>query len=61
MPCSAASPGLPGFHSVADYPKAATVPGLLLFRFEVNQVFFNIDYFGERLRAAIQASKTPVE
>ena len=24
-------------------------------------MFFNVDYFGERLRAAIQAAKTPVE
>jgi high affinity sulfate transporter 1 len=54
-------PGLPGFHSVADYPSARTVPGLLLFRFESNLVFFNIDYFGERLRAAIQAAKAPVD
>jgi MFS superfamily sulfate permease-like transporter len=54
-------PGLRGFHSVADYPKATTVPGLLLYRFEANLVFFNIDYFSERLGAAIEASKTPVE
>jgi high affinity sulfate transporter 1 len=53
--------GLPGFHSVADYPAATTVPGLLLYRFEANLVFFNIDYFGERLRSAIAASKSPVE
>jgi high affinity sulfate transporter 1 len=53
--------GLPGFHSVADYPQASTVPGLLLYRFEANLVFFNVDHFGERLRAAIQAAKTPVE
>ena len=53
--------GLRGFHSVADYPEATTVPGLLLYRFEANLVFFNIDYFGERLRAAIEASKAPVE
>jgi high affinity sulfate transporter 1 len=53
--------GLRGFHSVADYPQASTVPGLLLYRFEANLVFFNVDYFGERLRAAIQSSKTPVE
>jgi high affinity sulfate transporter 1 len=38
-------PGLRGFHSVADYPEATTVPGLLLYRFEANLVFFNIDYF----------------
>ena len=54
-------PGLPGFHSVADYPSARTVPGLLVFRFEAALVFFNVDYFGERLRAAIQAARTPVE
>ncbi len=54
-------PGLRGFHSVADYPNATTVPGLLIYRFEANLVFFNVDYFSERLRAAIQASKTPVE
>jgi MFS superfamily sulfate permease-like transporter len=53
--------GLPGFHSLADYPEARTVPGLLLYRFEANLVFFNVDHFGERLRAAIGAAKTPVE
>jgi MFS superfamily sulfate permease-like transporter len=53
--------GLRGFHSMADYPQASTVPGLLLYRFEANLVFFNVDYFGERLRAAIRGSKTPVE
>jgi high affinity sulfate transporter 1 len=54
-------PGLPGFHSVADYPQASTVAGLLLYRFEANLVFFNVEHFGKRLRAAIQAAKTPVE
>ena len=54
-------PSLRGFHSVADYPEASTVPGLLLYRFEANLLFFNVDYFGKRLRAAIRGSKTPVE
>ena len=40
-------PGLPGFHSVADYLEAMTMPGLLLYRFEANLVFFNVDYFCE--------------
>jgi high affinity sulfate transporter 1 len=53
--------GVPGFHSVADYPQAKTLPGLLLYRFEANLVFFNVDHFGERLRAAIRGAKTPVE
>ena len=41
--------GLEGFHSKADYPSAATVPGLLLYRFNANIVFYNIDYFRERV------------
>jgi MFS superfamily sulfate permease-like transporter len=54
-------PGLRGFHSMADYPQASTVPGLLIYRFEANLVFFNIDYFGERLHAAIGRSRTKVQ
>ena len=53
-------PGLQGYHSVADYPQAETVPGLLLYRFSGNLVFFNIDYFCERVRAAIRRAATPV-
>ena len=49
-------PGLHGFHSVADYPEAETSPGLLLYRFSGNLVFFNIDYFCERVRAAIRGA-----
>jgi len=43
------SPGLEGFHSKADYPSAETVPGLILYRFNANIVFYNVDYFRERL------------
>jgi high affinity sulfate transporter 1 len=53
-------PGLKGFHSTADYPQAVTVPGLLLYRFNANLVFFNVDYFCERLRAAVRRAATPV-
>ena len=52
-------PGLRGFHSVADYPEAETRPGLLLYRFGGNLVFFNIDYFCERVRAAIRDARPP--
>ncbi len=54
-------PGLRGFHSIADYPQARTVPGLLIFRFEADLLFFNIDHFRERLEAAIRTADTPVE
>ncbi len=54
-------PGMKGFHDCKDYPEAETIPGLLLYRFEGNVVFFNADFFKERLLAAIATSKTPVE
>ena len=53
--------GIKGFHHVADFPDAITIPGLILYRFDANLVFFNADYFRDRLRAVILASKTPVE
>ena len=61
MPCSAACPACRAFTASPTTREARTVPGLLLYRFEANLVFFNVDYFGERLRAAIEAAKTPVE
>jgi high affinity sulfate transporter 1 len=54
-------PGLKGFHDVADYPEAKTIPGLLLYRIDANVVFYNADYIKMRVRAAIAAQKTPVE
>lgn len=54
-------PGMKGFHSLADYPEAQTIPGLLLYRLEANLVFYNADYFKDRLLAAVEASKEPVE
>ena len=54
-------PGIKGFHDIADYPAATTLPGLMLYRFDANLVFFNVDYFRERVRSIIAASKTPVE
>jgi len=54
-------PGIKGFHDCKEYPEAETVPGLLLYRFEANVVFYNADYFKEKVLAAINAAKTPVE
>ena len=53
--------GIKGFHDIADYPGATTIPGLILYRFDANLVFYNVDYFLERVRAAIAAAETPVE
>jgi high affinity sulfate transporter 1 len=54
-------PGMRGYHDGKDYPDAETVPGLLLYRFNANLVFFNVEFFKARLLAAITASRTPVE
>ena len=53
--------GTKGFHDIEDFPEATTIPGLILYRFDANLVFFNADYFRERVRAAIAAAETPVE
>ena len=49
-------PGMKGFHELEDYPEATTVPGLVIYRFDSDLVFFNADYFKERVRAVIAAS-----
>lgn len=53
--------GMKGFHNVADLPEATTIPGLILYRFDANLVFFNADFFKERVRTVIAAADTPVE
>ena len=53
--------GIKGFHDIEDFPEATTIPGLILYRFDANVVFFNADYFRDRVRAAIAAAETPVE
>ncbi len=52
-------PGLEGYHDVMRHPEAQPIPGLLLFRFDSPLVFFNTDYFKSRIRAAVEAEKTP--
>ncbi|MGB7933295.1 MAG: sulfate permease [Gammaproteobacteria bacterium] len=54
-------PGIKGFHDITDYPGVTTVPGLVLYRFDANLVFFNTDYFRDRVRAIIAAAESPVE
>lgn len=54
-------PGMKGYHDRKDYPQAQTLPGLLLYRFNADLVFFNADYFKTRVLGAIAASETSVE
>jgi len=53
--------GIKGFHSLEDFPEATTVPGLVLYRFDSNLIFFNVDFFRERVRSVVAAATTPVE
>lgn len=45
--------GLPGWHSVVDYPEAAQEPGLVIFRYDSPLFFANAEDFLKRARAAI--------
>ncbi|MCB1725537.1 MAG: STAS domain-containing protein [Gammaproteobacteria bacterium] len=46
-------------HNIADFPDAKTIPGLLLYRFDSDLIFYNADYMKARVRAAVAAQKTP--
>ena len=54
-------PGQKGWYSVKTNPEAETIPGILIFQFNANIVFFNADRFKTRVLQAVAASKTPVE
>jgi high affinity sulfate transporter 1 len=54
-------PGIGGFHNIADHPNAVTMPGLLLYRFDGDFLFFNIDYYKNRLLEEIARAAEPVE
>ena len=43
------TPHFPGFHDVANHPDAATMPGLVLFRFDAPLIFANARTFREQV------------
>ncbi|MDJ0947331.1 MAG: sulfate permease [Alphaproteobacteria bacterium] len=53
--------GVRGYHDIMDYPKATTYPGLVLYRFDYDLLFYNADYFKQRVFKAIAEAKTTVE
>ena len=54
-------PGMKGFHSIKEFPEAVTVPGLLIYQFSSNIVFYNAEHFKQRVRSVIAGSDHPVE
>ncbi|MEV7085495.1 SulP family inorganic anion transporter [Streptomyces sp. NPDC093085] len=53
-------PGVAGMHDVDDYPKARTVPGLLVYRYDSPLFFANAEDFHRRALAAVAAQSEPV-
>ncbi|HSC26140.1 MAG TPA: SulP family inorganic anion transporter [Vicinamibacterales bacterium] len=49
-----------GLHA-SDDVNARRITGLVMYRFDSALLFFNADYFRERLRAAVDAESTPVQ
>ncbi len=54
-------PGMKGYHDVKEYPEAVTVPGLIVYRFSADLVFYNADRFKQRARAVVASASTPVQ
>lgn len=48
--------GQEGSYDVAAAPEARTIPGLLMYRFDASLLFFNADYFQDRVRALVAAA-----
>lgn len=54
-------PGVAGMHDVDDYPDAAVVPGLVVYRYDAPLFFVNAENFRERALAAVEAAPEKVE
>ena len=50
-------PDLAGMHDVDDYPSAATVPGLLVYRYDSPLFFANADNFRNRAMQAVDENR----
>ncbi len=48
------------FFEVDHYSEAKEIPGLLFYRFEASLIFFNANYFRQRILQLIRQSATPV-
>ena len=53
-------PGVAGMHDVEDYPKARTIPGLLVYRYDSPLFFANAEDFRRRALAAVDEQTGPV-
>ncbi|WP_435608002.1 SulP family inorganic anion transporter [Pseudomonas knackmussii] len=51
--------GIDGQVELSRYPQAHTLPGLVIYRFDAPLLFFNADYFKERLLQVTEEAKAP--
>ncbi len=51
--------GVDGQVEVSRYPQATTLPGLLIYRFDAPLLFFNADYFKQRLLRLVEQADHP--
>lgn len=51
--------GIDGQVELSRYPHAHTLPGLVIYRFDAPLLFFNADYFKQRLLQVVAAAKAP--
>lgn len=49
-------PGEEGQHDIAEHADAATVPGLIVYRFDAAPLFFNAGYFKQRIRGVVASA-----
>lgn len=54
-------PGLAGMHDVDDYPRARTVRGLVVYRYDSPLFFANAENFRRRALGAVDAQREPVD
>ncbi len=53
-------PGLAGMHDVDDFPQAATIPGLVVYRYDAPLFFANANDFQQRALAAANSTTGPL-
>lgn len=51
--------GIDGQVELAKYPQATTLPGLVIYRFDAPLLFFNADYFKQRVLTVVDGSERP--
>lgn len=54
-------PGVAGMHDIEDYPEAAPVPGLVVYRYDAPLCFANAEDFRHRALAAVDQNRGPVD